>query len=679
MKQIYLIIIFSLLILAASPGIAQEKQQVIEKKVIVIEKDSDQNEERTISIDARGSEAQEREISVDIDSEIKNGKEVRTIKLTIREDGETELIEWQDDGEIPAEIKEKLEAEDIDLQILQPKEQGEMTVNVTVDADDDTTERNIKIMTVKDGEEQEIEWEDQGEIPAEVKKMLSEKGIDLQILQSGSDQEKTVSVTVEGDNDSTERSIKIITKKDGEEPLEMNWQDNGQIPADIQELLEKEGVDIKIMTESDDKSSSQQNVNVNVSKKEIDGIIERTIEIDIDENGERQKLKWRDDGTVPEDIQKKLDELGIDINDHLGHHEHDGGSEHIFMVESGDLLLEENENGNQQIRVSMVDGNGIPDGVKALLDEAGVNIEELGGGTQEVNHVMIVKQNGDSDAKTIQWNGDGVMPEDMQVIIEESTALLKGESTPNKTQLGIMIEELDSGIKVSDVIKDSAAEEVGILPGDIITHADGIQMHSIESLLSTIATKEVHDQVELSLNRDEKVMNVIATLKAGTDGTRSIKKIIIQEAKCNTKDMTGDYSIDQLFQPLDQETLPQIEGIVIINDEDSAEIEVTQTEQKPVKLQAAPTIPKHKRLSLKEFNAFPNPASDHITVSFEGERAPTVIQLIDITGQSVFKETLNDFSGQFQRDIDLSAYRKGQFILYIIQKQRVFTHSILLQ
>ncbi|OFI07240.1 carboxy-terminal processing protease CtpB precursor [Clostridium acetireducens DSM 10703] len=63
--------------------------------------------------------------------------------------------------------------------------------------------------------------------------------------------------------------------------------------------------------------------------------------------------------------------------------------------------------------------------------------------------------------------------------------------------IGIYLEVVDSGIKVTSVIDNSSAKEAGILPGDIIISADG---HSLSKMVSEEATSYIKGKEGTSVN-----------------------------------------------------------------------------------------------------------------------------------------------------------------------------------
>lgn len=136
-------------------------------------------------------------------------------------------------------------------------------------------------------------------------------------------------------------------------------------------------------------------------------------------------------------------------------------------------------------------------------------------------------------------------------------------------------------------------------------------------------------------------------------------------AKCNTQDMTGDQSIDVLFQPLSAKK--QDSELYIFKDKQSA-------------IDASQIIYKHQdceKLSLQTFVLYPNPSSGRFNISIESNKDPLIIQVTNIQGTEVYKKALDNFSGMYDGTIDISNNPQGTYIVYIIQNQHVHTDHVI--
>lgn len=72
----------------------------------------------------------------------------------------------------------------------------------------------------------------------------------------------------------------------------------------------------------------------------------------------------------------------------------------------------------------------------------------------------------------------------------------------NKAWLGVMIENADSGVRITEVIEDAPAQKSGLKGGDIITAVNGNAVSDMESLLDQLASFAPGDKVEVTYLRD---------------------------------------------------------------------------------------------------------------------------------------------------------------------------------
>ncbi len=254
-------LIFSILVLFTVTLTAQDKKQVIIKKSETITKSVDENGKVTTktetSVSQSGDSASKEDLEKDflnngkdgefitVDKQINNGKETTTYTLTTKKKGEVNVMKWDGQGKVPEAFKGKMDnidmnADDknttitIDTKGDKPKEKKviivkkmngedkEEDINVVLkqagidlkDMPDTKDGKHIKIITVdKDNanETKVIEWNGEGEIPAELKDKIS----NININKNGD--ETMITIDAKDDNSSADRIIKkeVITSRNG--------------------------------------------------------------------------------------------------------------------------------------------------------------------------------------------------------------------------------------------------------------------------------------------------------------------------------------------------------------------------------------------------------------------------------------------------------------------------------
>ncbi len=144
----------------------------------------------------------EKVVTVDVR---KDGDMQRKIKIVIDDDGNEKVIEWADGGEIPANIKKQLEAEGISLDMVEGQGGQEKVIEVIVEGDGDEGDDEMiliekeedrvqkvrkkvveekvykMVMVDDDGNETVIEWDGEGEMPQQMKEMMKDYDMDMEL------------------------------------------------------------------------------------------------------------------------------------------------------------------------------------------------------------------------------------------------------------------------------------------------------------------------------------------------------------------------------------------------------------------------------------------------------------------------------------------------------------------
>ena len=85
-------------------------------------------------------------------------------------------------------------------------------------------------------------------------------------------------------------------------------------------------------------------------------------------------------------------------------------------------------------------------------------------------------------------------------------------------------------------------------------------------------------------------------------------------------------------------------------------------------------------LKPSQLNYYPNPNHGKFNLKFILDREEQVtVKVMDISGREVYKETLMDFNGTYDNQIDLTGKEKGLYILQVSQKKKMLTRKILIE
>jgi hypothetical protein len=216
---------------------------------------------------------------------------------------------------------------------------------------------------------------------------------------------------------------------------------------------------------SEKKINSSDNKNVEITTEIINGNKkERYKIIKSDEEGD-QTMEWDGEGEMPEDIRKELEQLDIDT-------EMEGDVMRIH-IDANDMEKEEND-----------------------------------------ERIVINKKQRDGDKRQrMMWkerDGKPSFPEGRN----RSLSFKSDSPNTNKVSLGVMIENTDSGVVVTDIVPGSAAESAGLRRGDTILKINDKYIFTINGLLEALNPFNPDEKVKIKYIREGKEKSGSGKLKA---------------------------------------------------------------------------------------------------------------------------------------------------------------------
>jgi len=141
----------------------------------------------------------------------------------------------------------------------------------------------------------------------------------------------------------------------------------------------------------------------------------------------------------------------------------------------------------------------------------------------------------DRQKKIIILNGKDISDENLTTSDNKNIE----ETIDSMAVLGVITETIESGAKIEDVVKESAAEKAGLGVGDIITAIDNKKIDGHQSLAECIKSHKPFDLVKISYLRNGK--------KKSTNCTLQLKKRVERKITITKKGTKKD-EINELFQ-----------------------------------------------------------------------------------------------------------------------------------
>jgi hypothetical protein len=85
-------------------------------------------------------------------------------------------------------------------------------------------------------------------------------------------------------------------------------------------------------------------------------------------------------------------------------------------------------------------------------------------------------------------------------------------------------------------------------------------------------------------------------------------------------------------------------------------------------------------IQINSFNIYPNPSRDIFNVSFVSDEVQNLeISIINVVGEAVYIADLDQFVGQFTKEVSLATYPKGVYFLEITTDKGVINKKLILQ
>jgi hypothetical protein len=289
----------------------------------------------------------------------------------------------------------------------------------------------------------------------------------------------TLVVSATAQDTNTKKKVVIVKKTDdnGKITESRTEAEGAEADALIKKMEAEEGVSINETDEkgkkviridkstSEKKINSSDNKNVEITTEIINGNKkERYKIIKSDEEGD-QTMEWDGEGEMPEDIRKELEQLDIDT-------EMEGDVMRIH-IDANDMEKEEND-----------------------------------------ERIIINKKLRDGDKRQrMMWkerDGKPSFPEGRN----RSLSFKSDSPNTNKVSLGVMIENTDSGVVVTDIVPGSAAESAGLRRGDTILKINDKYIFTINGLLEALNPFNPDEKVKIKYIREGKEKSGSGKLKA---------------------------------------------------------------------------------------------------------------------------------------------------------------------
>ena len=211
-----------------------------------------------------------------------------------------------------------------------------------------------------------------------------------------------------------------------------------------------------------------------------------------------------------------------------------------------------------------------------------------------------------------------------------------GDKKSNCAALGVWANNAGetTGARINGLIEKGGAIEAGMQEGDVIRKIDEFEVNDFTSLHLALAHFRPGDEVTVRYERGEKKRNAKVLLKDWAE---------LPGHEWRSKSDCG-------------KSEPAITEIPV--EEDPNVIAGIQT------------------LELTDATVYPNPTEGVVALSFKTNPGPLKVSITDINGKVVYSENNENASGLYKKEIDLTTFPQGNYVICVKQDGKLYTQQI---
>ncbi|MFI5171035.1 MAG: PDZ domain-containing protein [Chitinophagales bacterium] len=245
--------------------------------------------------------------------------------------------------------------------------------------------------------------------------------------------------------------------------------------------------------------------------------------------------------------------------------------------------------------------------------------------------------------------------------------------SPSRGYLGVYLQDEENKVMVTGVDDQSAAFDAGLKEGDIITEINGNKMETYDDIMEFMETTKPGDKISISFERDGKKEKTEATLK----------EVKNQMFYFKSDDKEDGYAPNIIIDKI----MPCPPGSSYSYNSNDGKKNVTicitaikDSESKAPSPKEPASKETHALLNPENLMVYSNPSEGTFNVKFNlNTTGDTKISITDINGKEVYAETLNNFSGAYDKTISLSAQPKGTYFVKVTQNGYSNTKTVVVQ
>ncbi|MFT5916664.1 MAG: hypothetical protein ACJAWV_001976 [Flammeovirgaceae bacterium] len=298
------------------------------------------------------------------------------------------------------------------------------------------------------------------------------------------------------------------------------------------------------------------------------------------------------------------------------------------------------------------------------------------------NYIKIMILGKDGKTHSIDEKFEGELPANVKKKLEELQAQLKAEGKDFNWSFEDGKFRVVSGNKI-ELKNDDAS---GAIKKMITIHSTGdsdIFTKEFDGEMSAELKKKIEELKAKGIDLD--IDHITKSMKISTDGkfdssdSNKHRVIVINSDDAKIEQLKGghfSFNIDEDIEEIDGVTNKSVKVFIFrtvnVFDIEENDADIPENLRKKTEPSLEPT--------LTDLTFYPNPNNGTFSLRFNLESEGTAdINIYDLSGKTIYSESINSFSGLYEQKIDLGQQAKGVYILRVSQEGKSITKKLVIE
>lgn len=231
----------------------------------------------------------------------------------------------------------------------------------------------------------------------------------------------------------------------------------------------------------------------------------------------------------------------------------------------------------------------------------------------------------------------------------------------NKAILGVFVDDAPgmNGASITNIIEGTGAEKAGLKEGDIILSIGDKKVNGRDALIEKLSSYSPGDKVKVKYLHEGEIES--KSIELSKPSNKNVNREIIKRYKC-----VPNEHCEKMMKEMKKEM--KVMKKKIKSDQSS----VTDDDESVIAI-----VDGNANLSVNYLAGQPNPNQGQMTISFQGDKKPFTIEVVDLDGRELFKDKVTDNSGQYTKEVILNK-TSGTAVIKVTQGDKVTKAKVII-